>query len=183
MTLHNATSSSLTDRNATPRVVHSAGAGGPGRHNIYSDYVTVPAAAAADSIFRILRVPSDCFLANLVLESEAQGAGKVDVGLYYANDSRDIAGGSTHASAVAADAIDQDFFATVVDLASAVQRTSIINESGTNTLAKRQQPLWQAVGLSSNPGGFFDICATVKTTDVTTGTGLLGLEASYLNGA
>lgn len=40
---------------------------------------------------------------------------------------------------------------------------NLINESTTNTLTKQLQPLWQAVGLNGDPGGFFDICLTVTT--------------------
>ncbi len=48
-----------------------------------------------------------------------------------------------------------------------------------NTIAKRNQPLWQAIGLTSDPKTSLDICATVHTTDVTTGTGALGALVTY----
>ena len=73
------------------------------------------------------------------------------------------------------------FLATVIDCASAVVPTEVVNESGTYTLDKRKQPLWQAVGLSADPGGYFDIVATVKTTAVTTGTGKFGVRVAYAN--
>jgi hypothetical protein len=58
----------------------------------------------------------------------------------------------------------QDFFATAIDCASAVAPTDVTNESGTYTIDKRNQPIWQAVGLTTDPGGYFDIVATVVTT-------------------
>ena len=78
-----------------------------------------------------------------------------------------------------ADAIDADFFASAIDCASAVAITDITNESTTNTIAKRAMPLWQAVGLSADPMCLFDIVASVITTDVTTGTGVLGIELQF----
>jgi hypothetical protein len=57
--------------------------------------------------------------------------------------------------------------------------TDIINESGTYTLDKRIQPLWQALGLTADPGGNIDIVATVVTTAVTTGTGKFGISVLY----
>ncbi len=189
MTLHNAVSTTITNQNASPRVAPTAGSGGSAKLESVEDYVVVPASAAADSVFRVVRVPSNCIMKHLYLDSEAQTAGAVDVGVYYANSKNDVAGGSGHdvgtgaaGAQVAADAIDQDFFASAVVLTSAVQKTDIINESGTNTAILRQQPLWQAIGLLTDPGGKFDICATVKTTDVTTGLGLLCLEAQYVAG-
>ena len=41
--------------------------------------------------------------------------------------------------------------------------------------------LWEALGLASDPGGWFDIVATVVTTAVTTGTGIMTLEAEFVH--
>lgn len=177
MTVHNAVSTSITNDDANPRVRASTGQGGPAEYSNVEDYVTVPAAAAATSTFRILRIPSNVIVKHLYLDSGAQAAGKVDVGVYYPDTASEVAGGSGLETGAV---ISQAFFASDVDLASAVQKTDIINESGTNTPAKRQQPLWQAIGLSTDPGGKLDIVATVHTTDVTTGLALLALEAQFV---
>lgn len=175
MTIHNATSTPISNADATPYVPNTTGEGGVGYAREVTGSVTVPAAAAADSIFRFVRVPTTAKIKSLVLTSQAQAAGKIDVGVYYPITGR------TGLANLAANAIDQDFFATAVDLASAVQPTDVTNESGTYTADKWNQPLWLAVGLTSDPGGFFDICGTVKTTDVTTGTGIAGLSARYVD--
>lgn len=173
MALEHVKSTPVSNLDAIPVVPNTAGEGGPNYLREVSGYVTVPAAANVDSTLRCVRVPTTAIIKSLVIESEAQGAGKVDVGVYYPTT------GKTGVADLAANAVDQDFFASVVDLAAAVVPTDIVNESGTNTLDKRNQPLWQAVGLTSDPGGYFDIVATVKTTAVTTGTGKLGLSARY----
>jgi hypothetical protein len=108
------------------------------------------------------------------LESEAQAAGAFNVGVYYATDGE----GGRPTSLLVAAAISAALFASAVDCSGAVA-TDITNESGTYTLDKRTQPLWQAAGLASDPGGYFDIVATVNTTAVTTGTGKIGLRVSY----
>lgn len=175
MSVEHVKATSISNNEATPAAANTAGEGGPGLLREVGGYVTVPASASADSTFRFFRVPTTAKVKSLVIESEAQGAGKVDVGVYYPTV------GKNATADLAANAVDQDFFATVVDLASAVTPTDIVGESGTNTLDKRNQPLWQAVGLSSDPGGYFDIVATVKTTAVTTGTGKLGLSARFVD--
>jgi hypothetical protein len=45
---------------------------------------------------------------------------------------------------------------------------------GARPLAKRQQPIWQAAGLTVDPGGFFDVVATATAT-VNTGA-RMGVE-------
>lgn len=159
---------------ATIIVPNAAGAGAKG----YLDEVTgslVPVAADfVDSTYRFVRVPTNAKVKKVRITSQAQGAGKVDVGVYYPTT------GPTAVADLAANAIDQDFFATAVDLASAVQPTDITNESGTYTADKWNQPLWQAVGLAADPGGYFDIVGTVVTTAITTGTGIAGLSVEFV---
>jgi hypothetical protein len=93
----------------------------PGYLQEQSDYVTVPAAAAALSQFRFVRVDTKIHLKSLIFESEAQGAGKVQLGLYYADNDNDIApGNSANKSAVVSGCVD--LFSGDIDCASAVLR-------------------------------------------------------------
>lgn len=176
MAVDHVKSTPVTNLDAVPRVPMATGEGAPGNLQHLSGYATAVASSSADATYQLIRLPSNAKLKSLIFESEAQGAGKFDIGAYYATD------GSRTASAtalLAADAIDQDFFATVIDCAAAVTRTDILNESTTNTLDKREQPLWQMIGLTSDPMCNIDIVATVKTTAVTTGTGKLGVAATF----
>lgn len=172
MTVHNATSASITNSDASPRVANSIGEGGPGVMQWVDDYVTVPAAAAATSVFRLIRVPANAHIKSIVFESEAQGAGKVELGTYYPDNANDVAGGSGLETGAA---ISAALFSGDIDCTSAVTPT----EKNLMTVDKKQMPLWQASGLSKDPGGKIDICATVHTTDVTTGTGKLGIRVGY----
>jgi hypothetical protein len=45
---------------------------------------------------------------------------------------------------------------------------------------KRQKQLWDALGLTSDPGGFIDVVAVVHTTDVTTGTGNIYVDCQFV---
>lgn len=176
MAVDHVKSATITNLDATPPVANTAGEGAAGRLQEIFGYATAVASSSADATYQLVRIPSNCKVKSIIFESEAQGAGKFDLGLYYATD-----GVGGHATALlAADAIDQDFFATIIDCASAVTPTEVVNESGTYTLDKRNQPIWQAVGLTSDPGGFFDVVATVKTTAVTTGTGKFGISLRYV---
>lgn len=167
----------ITNRDAIPPTRESTGEGSPGALIVDQGYSTAVASSSADATYQLVRVRSNVKVKELHFESEAQTAGKFDIGVYYASDgSKD----GVPTALLAADAIDQDFFATVIDCASAVARTDILNESGTNTLDKRDMPLWEALGLTADPNCNFDIVATVKTTAVTTGTGKFGISIGYV---
>jgi hypothetical protein len=161
---------------ANPVVATTSGEGAPFRKVEVDGYVTPAAADAAGTKYLLNRVRSTAHVKSVVLASEAQGAGAVNVGVYYADDVRYLAPGN---SANAGVAITADFFASAVSIAAKVQPTDVTFESGTYTFDKWAQPLWQALGLASDPGGFFDIVATVNTTDITTGTGKLYLRTGY----
>lgn len=155
---------------------NTAGEGGPARVKMVDGYATALASGSVNSTYQFVRLPSNCEVKRIDFESAAQTAGAIDLGLYYATD-----GVGGHATAlVASDAIDQDLFATAIDCSSAVVITNVTNESGTYTIDKRVQPLWQAAGLSSDPGGYFDLVGTV-TTSITTGTGRWGVTVYFVS--
>lgn len=162
-------STAITNREATPPVHNNPGAGGCGiAKQIYGYLASVTASLSATSVIRLVEVPSNAVVTSVRVSSGAQAAGKFDIGVYRNN--RD--GGA---------AVDQDFFTTDLDCASAVvDQECVMKATSANTIAKRSQPLWQAAGLSADPKCMFDICATVHTTDVTTGTGALGALVTYV---
>lgn len=162
-------STSITNLDASPVVENTRGAGAPGGVQYVDDYVTAVAADAAGSTYRFVRVPSNAIVKRVTIESEAQGAGKINLSVYYAN------GG------VIVPTTGDSFFASDIDLTSAVAPTDVTNESGNYTIDKRKKRLWDALGLTSDPGGFFDIVGVVHTTAITTGTGKIRCAVEYIN--
>lgn len=167
----------ITNLDATPPTASSSGEGAPGRLVHADGYVTAVAADAAGSTYQLARVPTNAKVKAVILESEAQGAGKVQVGLYYSSSPSDGTPPANQGTVVSGCV---NLFAQDVDLTSAYGPTNVTNQNGAFTLDKRLQPLWQAAGLSSDPGGFFDIVATVHTTAITTGTGKVGARVEYV---
>lgn len=166
MAVENLKSTSVTNDDATPITFNTAGAGASAAPQIIDDFATVSAAASLTSTYRLVRVPTTAKIKSVVIESEAQGAGKFNVGVYAPN------GGAV---------VSVSLFAANVDCAAAVTPTNVTNTGGTYTLDKRKQPLWQAAGASVDPGGFYDIVLTCATTAITTGTGKTGLKVEYVN--
>jgi hypothetical protein len=154
----------LTARDATPSTVRNPGLGGVTALRTKSGYLaSVTASLSVTSIIRLVEVPAHCFVKRTRTFSAAQTAGKFDIGVYNK-------GGAV---------IDADLFNAALDCASAVNGTT---DTLTNyTIAKRQQRLWEAAGMSTEPapGTMLEIAATVVTTDVTTGAGALYIEVDY----
>lgn len=167
-------STPITNLDASPAVANTAGEGGAAPLKVIDGTATMTASSTIDSTYQFVRVASNAKVKKLWFESAAQTSGAIDVGLYYATDGL----GNKPAALLASNAISQAFFASAVIVTGAVAITEITNESGSYTADKRVQPLWQAVGLTADPGGNFDIVGTVTTT-VTTGAGLMALTAEY----
>ncbi len=141
-----ATNDVATPRVANPSITHKG-------HFREASARAVTAADQADNdIIWMHRVPTNCRISELLLTAaDATTGGAIDIGLYYPPE----LGGTV---------IDRDFFASALALTGGpFAEVDEKNESTTYTLTKQQQPLWEAVGLSADPGGEFYICATVET--------------------
>lgn len=175
MAVDHVKSTFITNLDASPAVANTAGEGGPAPLKQVDGWATVIASGSVGATYQLARVPSNCKIKAVDFEWEAQGAGKFNLGVYYATDGE---GGKPTALLVAA-AINANLFATDIDTTSAGGPTNETSQSGNYTLDKRTLPLWNAAGLTSDPGGYFDIVATVHTTAVTTGTGKIGAKVTY----
>ena len=122
-------------------------------------------------------IPSNARIHGLTMQSDALATGcTLDVGVYYPTSIPVGAGlSASSASAVIATA----FFASAVACSAALVQTDVLNESGSNTIAKQDMPLWQAIGLASDPGINLDICVTVA--GAVAAQGYIGLKAEYVD--
>lgn len=163
----------ITDLDATPAVRDTAGRGPNGPEQVLTGYITPTSGKTVGSTYRLARVPSNCKVKQLMCDSAAMTQGAFDFGAYYSANPSD-----PNYAANAGAVIDADFFATAVDFSSAVRATDITNESGTYTVDKRENELWDALGLSADPKGYIDIVAT-STNTITTGA-LMGLMVRFV---
>lgn len=116
------------------------------------------------SIFRVCRVPSNAFVAQLLLRCTAITGAIGDIGLY-----RTPADGGAVVSVA--------LFASAQSLASALAAwTDVTNESTTLTPTLIEQPLWQILGLSADPGVWYDIAITLTAAATASGQATLMCE-------
>jgi hypothetical protein len=161
-------SASITNLDAVPQVIPTSGQGSFGNLKHIGDYATTSANLV--QTVALVRVPTTFILKAAYIEAAAQTQGTFNVGFYYGS-------GLDTPAAIRGTVVDADFLATSVDCSSAVARTDITNEGGFYAVNERNMPLWQALGLSSDPTGSFDLVLT-STNTVTTG----GLVAAELMG-
>lgn len=174
MAVDHVKSTPVTNSDAAPIVANTAGEGGAAPlKNITSGSIAGVASSSIDATYQFVRVPSNAKIKSIQFQTQTQAAGAMDLGVYYATDG--LIGKPT--ALLAAAAIDQDFFASALSLTTVTVQEAM-GESAVYTVDKWNQPLWQALGLTSDPGGNFDIVGTI-TTAITTGTGKMGLSVNY----
>ncbi len=173
MTVKHQSSTVVANADAVPAVVNNVGAGAAGNLREVTGSVVLTASQDADSTVRFVRVPTNAKIKQVRLDNQAQTDGDMAFGVYYPTT------GPTAKADLAANAINVDFFADAVALDSIIQPTDITNQNAENTIDLWNQPLWQALGLASDPGGYFDIVGTV-TGAITTGTGIVGISVAYV---
>lgn len=152
----------ISNRDAAPTVLTNPATSG-GRLEEAQGFVTTGAADSIGSVYTLLSLPSNARVSSLLLQCEALGAGcTANVGVY-----QNTANGGA--------AINATFFASALDVHAALSPTDIVNQAGNNNLSLQEMPLWQALGLASDPGTSFDI--SVALAAATAAAGRIGLKA------
>jgi hypothetical protein len=163
-----------------PIVEATAGIGAPYHPKKLSDFVTVTAAgiAASGSTYKMVRLPSTVYLKHVNFYADSAldtGGGSaaltIDVGTFYSDSTTD---GTNPANT---GAIGDNQIADAYSILGGTMYQAI--EAGKWTEAKRQQPLWQAAGLSVDPGGYIDIVVTVETGANTGAAVAFALEVEF----
>lgn len=168
----------LTNLDAQPILEPNTGAGGPTQLRHVDGFVTALAGDATTTTYQLCRVPSTAIVKRIQFASQAQGAGAVELGWYYSTSLHDGTSANNQNSNGTPKAISAAFVAAEFSIASAVALAGVtdggaLNSTGNTAYNLYQEPLWQMLALASDPGGFFDFVATVNTTAITTGTGVI----------
>jgi hypothetical protein len=155
----------ITNRDATPRVINNS----PAAFGAIKGFVGSAVVTSGDSVaskYLLGQVPSNAVVRSLGVSCPDLGTTTIaDFGIYKST----ADGGAV---------VDASFFGSAVSLKDgALTNSDITNESGTFSLANAEQPLWQALGLASDPGLIYDVVATL--TGACDGTGSLVAKMSY----
>lgn len=175
MAIVNTKSTAITNRDAVPSVINDGRIEkGALRSSIGS--VAVGAADSATSYYPLATVPSTAMVRG-VYATAVTGMTTLagDIGVY-----KTTANSAGVTTGVVANTSSGAIFAAAQSLASVLNRSDVTNTGTTYGTDKREQPLWQAIGLAADPGGMFDI--GIKVTTANTGAaGRVGLEVQYVD--
>lgn len=118
-----------------------------------SSAATVSASQASGDTIRLVRVPSNARISQVLLSTDdATTAGAINIGVWQTSEN----GGAV---------VDADLFASALALTGGPFNNSDQTfESGEFTYAESAKPLWEVLGLASDPGRYYDIVAEVSTT-------------------
>ena len=134
-------------------------------------------AVSGDSIgstYRMCRVPSNARISRVLLSSDAITTCAADVGIY------DVASVSSGA------VVDADFFASGQSLATALANLDVTHEADAADagagfgIGDVEKPLWQALGLTADPGKQYDVVVTLTAAAGSAGT--VSLKVQYVDG-
>lgn len=165
----NTLSNAITNRDASPALANkSIIEGGMLRESVAT--VEVATGDSSTSTYRLMQVPSNARVSQLLIDSDDMGTGTLaDFGLFDTTAN----GGSV---------VDADFFASAVSLKDGILTASdVTHEANAGTGLNRddiEKPIWQALGLSSDPRKFYDVVAQL-TADADTG-GTLSAKLRYV---
>lgn len=160
MPVENLKSGVITNRDATPAVLTTANPG-----QVFRSYGKVECAGGdAGSTYRFCTVPSNAKMVRAFYSCDDLGTGlTMNVGLYQT---------TANGGAV----VDQDFFASALDVATAaVGITEITFERAATLIDEVEKPLWERLSLSADSQRDYDVVA-VSASAAATGTMAVWVE-------
>lgn len=177
MAVVNLKSTLITNRDATPKVLTDAYLAG-GIMEEAQGSVKTGASDNAASVYRLVQVPSNARVSAIFWQADALGSGcQLDVAVWYPT-TLPLGGGNFLASGSSAALISSSIFATALaGSGSAVALTEITNQSLNYTIPLQETPLWNVLGLASDPEIDFDIGFSLRFA--TASAGYAGLKVRY----
>ncbi len=118
-----------------------------------SSAATVSASQSSSDTIRLVRVPSSARISQVLFSSgDATTGGAVNIGIWQTVEN----GGAV---------VDADLFASALALTGGpFENLDVTFESDEYTYAESAKPLWEVLGLSTDPGREYDVVAEVSTT-------------------
>lgn len=178
MGVTNNKSTVIANRDATPKVLTDSYLSG----GLYEEAQGSFKAAAADSAgsqYRLVSIPSNARVSSIFWQADAVGSGgptQFDCTIWYPT-TVPLGGGAFLASGSSAAIISSSIFATALTANSAVALTEITNQSTNYSIPLQETPLWNVLGLASDPEVDFDIGFTARAGLQT--AGYVGLKVRY----
>lgn len=167
MAVVNIKSGSITNRDASPRVLSNSNLMGAHLKE-FIGLCTSTSGDNIDSVYRFGQIPSNARISQILLYCDDLGSTTIaDFGLHDTTEN-------------GAAVVDRTFFASAVSLKDgALNGSDITHEDADDTsLANMEKMIWQQLGLSADPNKFYDV--TAMLTAANNGTGSILLKVAYV---
>jgi hypothetical protein len=182
MTTEKLKAKQISDLDASPVAYNTAGEYGPAPLKVITSIISPTDAKTSPSTYLMARIPTTAKIKHIYVGNSVVATDfDADIGLYYSDSTTDGTARANQGIVLNTDL--QDFFAVAVDFDAAVLTTpkevTFLNPSEGYTMSDTVLPIWNAAnsGLTSDPGGFFDIVLTTTVTNSVPGT--IWLEVQY----
>jgi hypothetical protein len=168
-------SSYLAGLDATPIVMPTTGEGAQGFLRSVSGTVTATTGELLGSTYQLVRFPTNSVIRHVYIGLDATvSTFTADIGLYYSTSTNDGTSAANRGLPVNSTTGSQLFGAGV----SALNTIGDVDYANAMGGAKRNMPIWQAAGLTKDPGGNFDLVLT--TTATNSGAPVISAEVQFV---
>ena len=134
---------------------------------------------AAGTAIKCISIPSNGRLQSLDFATGTLGTSAIDIAVYYPT-SIPQGGANAPALSLAGTCVASSLFTSnIAGLDTMRAWTDAMGINATPTLQNRIKPLWQLVGLTTDPGFDFDLGFSVRTA--VSINGYVGLRATYVD--
>lgn len=179
MTTETVKSAAINTLDSYPITQISAGEGVPGNLRYVDGSAPITSGVTNGSLYRVVRIPSNAKVKSVLAWLDAASTtitGSISV--YYSDAVHD---GTQYANqGLVVPTTGAGFFASGLALAAVIEPTEESGQSGTYVGSLRIKALWDALGLTSDPGGFFDICWVGTST--AGAAAVVNLAVQYVEG-
>lgn len=176
-------SAAITSIDASPPVRSTTGKGGAGTLTSVYGFVSPTTGFLTGSNYLLCRVPSNAVVKSVKIDFSGTITTMTgDVTIFYSDEALDQVGISSGKTGVVNSlSTTAALFATALALGSqtAGAVVDITDESGNYPPSARNKQLWDAAGLSADPGGFFDV-VFMNTSTMNVSGAVVGLEVIYI---
>jgi hypothetical protein len=174
-----ATFTSAPTQASNPVVANTAGEGAQASLLTITDKVTVASGDNTSSTYSMVRIPTSAHVKSVKLYSfTIASAGAADFNVRFSDSTTDGTPTALQSTIPQISSANNKLFGAAQSILASGSPYDLTYANATNfPPGSENQPLWQVLGYSTDPGGLFDIVAYV-TTGVTTG-GTMMLKVDY----
>lgn len=178
MTTEALKSNSITNLDATPIVRALTGEGGEAMLRAVNDNVTFTTGQTSGSTYRLVRFPRNAHVKHVYLNLDAEVTTfTVEINVAW-SDAADGTTASNQGTVPQISSANNELFGSSVDLHDVLTPTDYVAGNTTNFPAgSRNEPLWEVLGYTQDPQGFFDLY--LVTTATNSGSAAVEAEVQY----